>query len=49
MNGKLQAVKGSGGLIAIDRTGQIEMPFNTEGMYRAAYWGNGNTELKIFR
>jgi len=25
-----------GGLIAIDRFGNISMPFNTEGMYRAS-------------
>ena len=32
---KLVAIKGEGGLIAIDRNGNIEMPFNSEGMYRA--------------
>jgi beta-aspartyl-peptidase (threonine type) len=48
MGGKLQFVKGSGGLIAVDRNGQIEMPFNTEGMYRAAICGNGTRQIKIF-
>jgi beta-aspartyl-peptidase (threonine type) len=30
----LPRVDGRGGLVAVDRTGQIVMPFNTEGMYR---------------
>jgi beta-aspartyl-peptidase (threonine type) len=32
---KLVAIQGEGGLIAIDREGNIQMPFNSEGMYRA--------------
>jgi beta-aspartyl-peptidase (threonine type) len=32
---KLVKMGGEGGLIAIDRNGNIEMPFNSEGMYRA--------------
>jgi beta-aspartyl-peptidase (threonine type) len=32
---KLKKAGGEGGLIAIDRNGHVEMPFNTEGMYRA--------------
>lgn len=31
---KLPALGGSGGLIAIDREGNVAMPFNSEGMYR---------------
>lgn len=31
---KLVKIGGEGGLIAIDHTGQIELPFNSEGMYR---------------
>lgn len=34
---KLQALGGSGGLIAIDHEGNVALPFNSEGMYRA--WG----------
>lgn len=30
----LPAIAGSGGLIAVDRNGEIALPFNTEGMYR---------------
>jgi beta-aspartyl-peptidase (threonine type) len=45
---KLDIIQGSGGLIAVDSKGNIEMPFNTEGMYRAAISTNGITEVKIF-
>lgn len=31
---KIAALKGSGGLIAVDRYGNIALPFNSEGMYR---------------
>jgi len=34
---KLPALDGSGGLIAVDREGNVALPFNSEGMYRA--WG----------
>jgi beta-aspartyl-peptidase (threonine type) len=34
VNKKLVAFGGEGGLIAIDHFGNIEMPFNSEGMYR---------------
>ena len=30
----IPSIGGKGGLIAVDNTGNIEMPFNTEGMYR---------------
>lgn len=33
---KLKDVGGEGGLIAVDKNGHIEMPFNSEGMYRAS-------------
>lgn len=33
---KLVKLGGEGGLVAIDSVGNIEMPFNTEGMYRAS-------------
>jgi beta-aspartyl-peptidase (threonine type) len=32
---KLVEIGGEGGLVAIDRNGNIELPFNSEGMYRA--------------
>lgn len=31
---KLPAIKGQGGLIAVDARGNVTLPFNTEGMYR---------------
>ena len=31
---KLVAIQGRGGLIAVDRQGNVTLPFNTEGMYR---------------
>lgn len=34
VNTKLMDVGGSGGLIALDKYGNISMPFNSEGMYR---------------
>ncbi|MBT8233458.1 MAG: isoaspartyl peptidase/L-asparaginase [Bacteroidia bacterium] len=34
INEKLVEAGGSGGLIALDKKGNISMPFNTEGMYR---------------
>jgi beta-aspartyl-peptidase (threonine type) len=40
---------GDGGLIAADAKGNIAMPFNTEGMYRATKSSNGNEEISIFK
>lgn len=37
---KLVKIGGEGGLIAIDKAGNIELPFNSEGMYRG--WCNEN-------
>jgi beta-aspartyl-peptidase (threonine type) len=34
INNKLVKAKGSGGLISIDKNGNVAMPFNTAGMYR---------------
>jgi L-asparaginase / beta-aspartyl-peptidase len=36
VQGKLVELGGEGGLIAIDAQGNMELPFNSEGMYRAA-------------
>ena len=40
---------GDGGLIALDKNGNISMPFNTTGMYRAAITATGETEVYIFK
>ncbi len=45
---KLVKIGGEGGLIAIDKHGNIEMPFNSEGMYRACRSCNGRYEVKIY-
>ena len=38
---------GSGGLVAVDGAGTVVMPFNTEGMYRAAATADGRRMLGI--
>ena len=43
----LPGVGGSGGLVAMDRQGNIAMPFNTGGMYRAAIDGRGRLSVAI--
>ena len=40
---------GDGGLIAIDSKGNIAMPFNTEGMYRAFKTSKGEEEVSIYK
>lgn len=40
---------GDGGLIAVDKNGNITMPFNTEGMYRASKSSNGIEEVSIYK
>ena len=47
INDKLKAVGGDGGLVALDRFGNIAMPFNTAGMYRA-YVKPGEKYIGIF-
>jgi beta-aspartyl-peptidase (threonine type) len=39
---------GDGGLIAINQFGEIAMPFNTEGMYRAKRTSDGVKEISIY-
>ena len=46
---KLKEQGGEGGLIAIDTKGNIAMPFNTPGMYRAYKKKNGKSEVKIYK
>ncbi len=40
---------GEGGVIAIDRKGNIAMPFNTEGMYRGYIDRDGNVVVRIYK
>lgn len=44
----LPKLGGDGGLIAVDKKGNIAMPFNTAGMYRG-YIKNGETVVAIFK
>lgn len=44
VNGVLKESGGSGGIIALDKEGNITMPFNTQGMYRASK----TSEQKLF-
>ncbi|MDR3679284.1 MAG: isoaspartyl peptidase/L-asparaginase [Flavipsychrobacter sp.] len=46
---KLLKIQGEGGLIAIDKNGNIAMPFNSEGMYRAYKKSNGTSAVSIYR
>lgn len=48
VNELLVTKKGSGGLIALDANGQVSMPFNTEGMYRA-YINPDDRVVKIYK
>ncbi len=45
---KLVKFGGEGGLVAIDTNGNIELPFNSEGMYRAWKKGDAATEVRIY-
>jgi len=46
--GKLSRRGGRGGLIAMDKNGNIAMPFNTEGMYRGYYLNGSEPVIKIY-
>lgn len=49
VNEKLVKLGGDGGLIAIDNQGNIAMPFNTTGMYRAYKKSSGESQILIFK
>jgi len=49
VNDILVKANGEGGVIAIDRQGNIATPFNSEGMYRASIDTRGVTEVSIYR
>jgi len=46
---KLTKLGGTGGIIAIDKDGNIAMPFNTEGMYRGFILDDGKPVIKIYK
>jgi beta-aspartyl-peptidase (threonine type) len=49
VNDILVRVKGEGGVIAMDRQGNIATPFNSEGMYRASIDTKGVMKIAIYR
>lgn len=46
---KLPALGGDGGLIAIDKEGNIAMPFNTAGMYRGSVTESREVKVEIYK
>jgi beta-aspartyl-peptidase (threonine type) len=46
---RLTKLDGTGGIIAIDRAGNITMPFNTEGMYRGSIGVDGKLHIGIYK
>lgn len=46
---KLVKQKGNGGVICVDKDGNIAMPFNTSGMYRGFVNSLGETAVMIFK
>ena len=49
INKVLVKAGGSGGIIAVDRQGNIAMPFNSSGMYRASRKQGESAVVKIFK
>jgi len=45
---KVGGLGGDGGIIAIDKNGNITMEFNTAGMYRASMAGTGELKIAIY-
>ena len=48
IHNRIKKIGGDGGLIAIDNKGNIEMPFNTDGMYRASWSKNRTPLIEIY-
>lgn len=49
IHNRILKIGGDGGLIAVDAKGNIAMPFNTEGMYRAYKTSKGDSEIAIYK
>jgi L-asparaginase / beta-aspartyl-peptidase len=45
---KIQGLKATGGVVALDKAGHIVMDFNSDGMFRAARDSRGRRELAIY-
>jgi beta-aspartyl-peptidase (threonine type) len=46
---KVKKIGGEGGLIAVDAIGNICLPFNSEGMYRAWKQGDNDAQIAIYK
>jgi L-asparaginase / beta-aspartyl-peptidase len=46
---KIGKMGGDGGLIAIDKEGNIAMPFNTAGMFRGYAKSNGEMKVSMYK
>ncbi|MFH8133936.1 isoaspartyl peptidase/L-asparaginase family protein [Pantoea osteomyelitidis] len=46
---KIPALGGSGGLVAVDKQGNVALPFNSEGMYRGYAYVGGDVDVAIYR
>ena len=46
---KVKATGGDGGVIGLDKNGNVAMEFNTAGMYRAHIDNEGNITIKIYK
>ncbi|MDP2454054.1 MULTISPECIES: isoaspartyl peptidase/L-asparaginase family protein [unclassified Kaistella] len=46
---EIEKMGGDGGLIALDKDGNIAMPFNTAGMYRGAITDQGEIFIEIYK
>lgn len=46
---KLVAIAGEGGLIALDKNGNVCLSFNSEGMYRGYKRSDGSQEISIYK
>jgi L-asparaginase / beta-aspartyl-peptidase len=45
----LTKIGGEGGFIAVDRGGNVVLPFNSEGMYRGSVKADGEPKIEIYR
>jgi len=46
---KMKKLGGDGGLIALNKKGEVTMPFNTEGMYRGTVTESGKIQVLIYK
>jgi L-asparaginase / beta-aspartyl-peptidase len=49
INVKLEKLGGDGGIVALDRQGNISMTFNSEGMYRGFIKRKGEGKTFIYK